>query len=91
MKKVDIISCGAIFIFIGIAPNSQMLKDAVDIDEKGFIIVDKNMKTSQDGIYACGDVIKKDLYQIATAVGEGATAAFNSWKYTEELKGKAYK
>ena len=89
-KKIDLISCGAVFIFIGIEPNSQALKDLGERDEKGFIIVDKDMKSSRDGIYACGDVIKKDLYQIATAVGEGATAAFNARRYIEGLKGEAY-
>lgn len=89
-KKVDIISCGAIFIFIGIEPNSKFLEGIIDMDEKGFVIADKDMGTSQDGIYACGDVIKKDLYQIATAVGEGATAAFNAQRYIDELKGRAY-
>ena len=89
-KKADIIPCAAVFIFIGIEPNSRLLKEMVDLDEKSFVITEKNMKTSQDGIYACGDVIKKDLYQVVTAVGEAATAAFNAQKYIEELKGKAY-
>ena len=83
-KRIELISCGAVFIFIGIEPNSRALKGLVDMDDKGFIIVDKRMKTSQEGIYACGDVIKKDLYQIVTAVGEGATAAFSAQKYIEE-------
>ncbi|MBL7069755.1 MAG: thioredoxin-disulfide reductase [Candidatus Omnitrophica bacterium] len=89
-KKVEIVSCGAIFIFIGIDPNSATVKGLVNIDEKGFVIVDKEMKTSQEGIYACGDIIKKDLYQIVTAVGEGATAAFNAQRYIEGLKNKVF-
>jgi len=89
-KKAETVSSAAVFIFIGIEPNSKSLKGTIDMDEKGFIIADKNMRTSQDGIYACGDVIKKDLYQIVTAVGEGATAAFNAQRYIDELKGEAY-
>ncbi|MDB4349380.1 thioredoxin-disulfide reductase [Omnitrophica bacterium] len=89
-KKIDVISCGAVFIFIGIAPNSAILKDLVNMDEKGFVLVDERMQTSQEGIYACGDVVRKDLYQIANAVGEGATAAFHAQRYTERLKGNAY-
>jgi thioredoxin reductase (NADPH) len=89
-KKDESIKCNGVFIFIGITPNSGMLKGAVDIDQKGFVLTDKNMKTSQDGIYACGDIIKKSLYQIANAVGEGATAAFHAQRYIEELKGTAY-
>ena len=89
-KKTDIISCSGVFIFIGIEPNSQILKGVADLDEKGFIIVDGCMKTSHDGIYACGDAVKKGLYQIVTAVAEGATAAFNANSYIEKQKGESY-
>ena len=44
------------------------------------------MKSKVDGIYACGDIIKKDLYQIATAVGEGAIAGINASKYVKRVK-----
>ena len=89
--KTQKISCGAVFIFIGIDPNTAFLKNVIDLDEKGFIIVDNNAKTTREGIFASGDAVKKGLYQIATAVGEGATAAFSAQKYVEELKGTAYK
>lgn len=85
-KKIDIIPCGAIFMFIGIIPNSKIIKGLADTDERDFIIVDSYMKTSQDGMFACGDVIKKDLYQVVTATGEGAAAAFSAQRYVEELK-----
>ena len=45
--------------------------------ENNYIVVNNKMETSIKGIYACGDIIKKDVYQISTAVGEGATAAIN--------------
>jgi len=89
-NNTETILASGIFIFIGIAPNSEALKGVVDMDEKGFVTADGQMKTSQEGIYACGDIIKKDLYQIVNAAGEGATAAFNAQKYIEELKGTAY-
>jgi thioredoxin reductase (NADPH) len=85
-NKTDTVSCGGVFIFIGIEPNTKMFKGMVNMDERGFLMVDGNMKTSLDGVYACGDVIKKDLYQVTTAVGEGATAAFNAERYLEGLK-----
>ena len=44
------------------------------------LVVDDKMKTSNDNIYACGDIIKKDLYQLVTAVSEGAIAATNIYK-----------
>ena len=89
-KKIDTIPCSAVFIFIGIVPNSGILKELIDTDDKGFILVDRYMKTSQTGIYACGDVVSKDLYQIANAVGEGATAAFSAQKHIEKLKNSIY-
>lgn len=71
------ILCEGLFIYIGLDPDINFLKNINIENEKGYIIVDKNLKTNIDGIYACGDVIKKDVYQIITAAGEGATAATN--------------
>jgi len=72
-----------VFIFVGITPNSQFLKGTIDLDEKGFIMTDDNLETSVSGIFAAGDVRKKLLRQISTAVGDGATAAFAAEKYLE--------
>lgn len=71
------IPCDGLFIYIGLDPDISFLKNVNITNEKGYIIVDNNMKTNLDGIYACGDVIKKDVYQIITAAGDGATAATN--------------
>lgn len=69
-----------IFVNIGYEPSISILK-SLNLDmERNYIIVDKNMETSVRGIYACGDIIKKDLYQLVTAVSEGAIAAFNVYK-----------
>ena len=85
------IPCRGVFIFVGINPNTRFLKATVEMDEEGYIITDENMKTSADGIYACGDCRQKLLRQIVTACGDGATAAFAAQQYVEELKGIAYK
>ena len=53
---------------------------------KGYIITDENMQTSQKGIFAAGDVRRKLLRQVVTAVADGATAAFAAEKYLEEIK-----
>ena len=47
------------------------------LNKNGYIEVDKNYETKVKGIYACGDVIAKDLYQLTTAVGDASTAAYN--------------
>jgi len=85
------ISCQGVFVFVGYIPNSKFLKELVKLDKRGYILTDDNMMTSQEGIYACGDVRKKILKQVVTACGEGATAAFAAQKYIEELKGVSYK
>lgn len=73
--KIEKLDVNGLFIYIGNTPNTEFLKENEIQLENGYLVVDSNMKTSIDGIYACGDVIKKEFYQISTAVGEGATAA----------------
>ena len=63
------------FVSIGYEPNSSFL--TYINKENGYIIVDDKMKTNIDYIYACGDIIKKDIYQLTTAVGEATIAAIN--------------
>lgn len=84
------IPCQGVFIFVGIAPNSILLKDKVKTDDKGYILTDGDMNTSSEGIFACGDVRKKTLQQVVVATGEGAQAAVSAQRYVETLKGTAY-
>lgn len=65
----------AVFIFIGSIPNTNFLKHLDILDKNGYIIVDENRKTSIPGVVAAGDVIAKSLYQVVTAVSDGAIAA----------------
>ncbi len=90
-NKQSEVLCSGVFIFVGYIPNTEFIKENLDLDEKGYIITDDNMKTSQDGIFACGDCRKKSLRQIVTACGDGATAAFLAQHYIEKLKGTEYK
>jgi thioredoxin reductase (NADPH) len=64
-----------VFVFIGLAPNSALVKDKIDIDCYGFIVTDKSLMTSLPGLFAAGDVRAGSTKQAASAVGEGATAA----------------
>jgi thioredoxin reductase (NADPH) len=72
-----------VFLFVGFSPRTQFLKGLVNLDEAGYIITDENGETSVKGIFAAGDCRKKLLRQVATAVGDGATAAFGAEKYLE--------
>jgi thioredoxin reductase (NADPH) len=85
------IKCDGVFVLIGQSPNSAEFKDLLRLDEKGYIISDEAMKTSVDGIFACGDVRSKPLRQVVTAAGEGATAAVSAQHYVEHIKGTEYK
>ena len=85
------IPCDGVFIFVGLKPNTDFVKDTVKVDGKGYIIVDARMRTSVEGIFACGDCRQTYLRQVVTACGDGAFAAFSATQYVEELKGIAYK
>lgn len=70
-----LINIDAIFVNVGYEPSVNILK-SLDLNMDGnYILVDKNMETNLKGIFACGDIIKKDLYQLVTAVSDGAIAA----------------
>ena len=90
-KDVKEIKCDGVFIFIGVTPKSDIFKAIVKTDDKGYIIADDDMKTSCEGIFVCGDVRKKNLRQVVTATGDGATAAVSAQNYVERLKGVEYK
>jgi len=72
-----------VFLFVGLTPRTQFLRGLVDMDEEGYILTDGNGQTSVKGIFAAGDCRKKLVRQIATAVGDGATAACSTEKYLE--------
>lgn len=82
-NKEELLDVSGLFIYIGNIPKNDFLNELDLKMENNYIIADKNMKTSINGIYACGDVIKKSAYQISTAIGEGALAAIS---IIEELK-----
>ena len=74
-----------IFTLIGMIPRTELFKGHVNIDENGYILTDEDMKTNIPGVYACGDVRKKYVRQIANAVGDGAVAAIFAEKYISSM------
>jgi thioredoxin reductase (NADPH) len=82
-KEVDFPADGA-FIFIGLLPNTGFLKASeVKLDERGFIMTNNNLQTSMPGVFSAGDVRSGATMQVASAVGEGATAALKIREYLE--------
>lgn len=85
-KHVDFAADG-VFVFIGLLPNTGFLKDsAIELDEIGMIKTDNNLQTTMSGVFASGDVRSGATAQIASAVGEGATAALKMREYLDELR-----
>jgi thioredoxin reductase (NADPH) len=83
------LAVGGVFIFVGFVPNSGLFKVHVDHDDAGYIVTDRNMQTSVDGVWAVGDVRSQLTKQIATAVGDGTTAAVAASMYVTSLKDAA--
>lgn len=75
-KQPSEVAVEGVFMYVGIRPNSEMVQGAVRADELGFVITDEEMRTSMPRLFAAGDVRSKTLRQVATAVGDGAIAAF---------------
>lgn len=77
-----------VFVFAGYSPDTQAVKDIIELDEHGYIITDSELKTNLDGVYAAGDVCIKPLRQVVTATGDGALAATELEKYVATVQQK---
>jgi len=77
--KVD-----GLFLYIGSIPNSSIAKGLVDLDEFGYVKTHDDMSTKTPGLFAAGDIRRKPLRQISTAVGDGANAAWAAERYLLE-------
>ena len=69
------------FIFVGYQPNTESLKDLVQLNDRNEIVVNTAMKTNIDGVFAAGDCINKKYRQVTTAVAEGTIAALSAAEY----------
>ncbi len=71
------------FVAIGVTPKAHFLTEVLELDGDGYVLTDAECRTSMPGVFAAGDVRKKILKQIATAVGDGAVAAIMAEKYLD--------
>lgn len=84
-EKIEF-STDGVFVFVGLLPNTSFLKNTgIELDEIGLIKTDQNLQTNIPGVFCAGDVRSGATMQIASAVGEGATAALQIRKYIESL------
>ena len=70
-----------IFVAVGILPNSRIVRGLVDMDEGGYILAGEDGATNRKGVFAAGDIRKKSLRQIVTAVSDGANAVTSVQEY----------
>ena len=80
-KKSSTLEVAGVFVAVGLKPNSQQFADVVKLSKTGHIVTDEMMATSVPGLFAAGDVRQSSARQIATAVGDGATAAISVFSY----------
>ena len=75
-----------VFIFIGHKPKTDMFKEFLELDEKGYLVVDQRMRTNIPGIFAAGEVADSHYRQVITSAGMGAAAAIEATRYLENLQ-----
>jgi thioredoxin reductase (NADPH) len=79
--QLSSLEVAGIFVAVGLRPNSQCFANIVELNETGHIVTNELMATSVPGIFAAGDIRRNSARQIATAVGDGATAALSVFRY----------
>ena len=82
--KITNLKVAGVFVAVGIVPNSKCFAGIVELDENGLIKTNELMATSAPGIFATGDIRRNSPRQVASAVGDGATAALSAFKYLRE-------
>lgn len=78
VKRIDL---DGLFVAVGTEPNTEFLKGALTLDKTGYIVADSSGETEVPGVYAAGDVRTKFLYQVVTAVADGAECAERAAEY----------
>jgi len=86
--KMSKLKTDGAFIFIGYVPNTEFLRETIRLNQRGEIVVDSDMQTSAQGVFAAGDSIVKRFRQVTTAVGDGTIAALAASEYINSLKMK---
>lgn len=77
-----------VFVFAGYEPEAGLLRGIAEIDDRGYVVTDREQRTNVPGIYAAGDVCVKELRQVVTAVSDGAVAATGLERYAEKMRAK---
>jgi thioredoxin reductase (NADPH) len=89
-EEESTLQADGVFIYVGTIPNTGFLEGQLELDDRGYIVTDRQCHTSVPGVFAAGDVQEQVLKQISTAVGSGAMAAMEAEKFIAELEDRAY-
>lgn len=82
-SELDVAGC---FVFVGLEPINNIIKDKVELDEFGYVVAGEDTKTSVPGVFVAGDLRQKSLRQIITAASDGAMASIMAEKYIEDVE-----
>jgi len=77
-----------VFVFAGYTPATKLIQGIAELNEQGYVITDRSMRTNVEGLYAAGDVCVKQLRQVVTAVADGAIAATEMERYAAKMQEK---
>lgn len=83
-EKKEILEVEGVFLAIGQIPETNFVKDSINMDEAGYILVDQDCRTNQTGIFAAGDCVSKKIRQLTTAVNDGTIASLSAIQYLEQ-------
>lgn len=83
-RTVSDVALTGLFIYVGLRPNTDLLRNLVELDEDGRVPTDGWMRTARDGLFAVGDIRRDSAAQAIAAAGDGATAAIAAWRYIQE-------
>jgi len=86
-NQESILSTSAVFVAIGHRPNSDLFVNQLEMDELGYLVVDKYMRTNIPGVFAGGEIADPHYRQVITSAGMGAAAAIEATRYLESLEG----
>lgn len=85
-REISEVNTDGVFVFIGHTPNNEMYKGQLQMDERGYLVVDSKMQTSVEGVYACGEAADGEYKQVVISAGMGAIAAITATRYLENLE-----
>jgi thioredoxin reductase (NADPH) len=88
--EISELKTDGVFVYVGHLPNNQLFADKLAMDDEGYLITDRLMRTSVPGVFAAGEIQDHRFRQVATSVGQGVAAAMETEKYIAELEDRAY-